>query len=196
MNKDPFSLSVVQTLDALILGELNQMIYSNEQVKSLEIPQPSPFIKFLPIAVCIEFIGACYDEHPFNSTGKQVKDINEKRFNKALKELFPKSYLQFSKANSPHYLYKHFRCGMAHQLRPSGKIVFTTRREAMEAGRSHLEQDSLGLLLLVLENLYDDLAKASEKLKAKFENGQITNQKGSQGYIGIIPMSQNYQSTN
>ena len=163
------------------------MIYPSEEVRKLEKRQPSPFIKFLPIAVCIEFLGACYDEHPFDCTSRSIKDINEKRFNKALKELFPKPYQKYTKSSSPHYLYTHFRCGMVHQLRPSGKVVFTTRLESKAGNRNHLDEDSRGVLLLVLESLYDDLSKASERLIRKFENGQLTNQKGDSAYIGIVP---------
>lgn len=182
--EDPFTLSVKQTISSLIIDELGQMIYPSDEVRRLKKRQPSPFIKFLPIAVCIEYLGACFDSKPFDCSDR---GISEKRFNIALEELFPNKYRGFNKNRKVHYLYSSFRCAMIHQLRPTGGIIFTTRLEASKDNRVHLQINEKGLLSLVLEDFYDDLLLAATRLIEKFENGTLLNLKGDEGYIGIIP---------
>jgi len=174
------NISVIRTIDLVVLGEIQNLVYPNETVKSLECSQPSPLIKFLPIAAAIEFLGACYDELPF-----KTPKASETRFKKALQELFDKKYHKYAKADSKHYLYEKFRCGMVHQLRPTGGIMLTTRREAKEDGNTHLCSGPNETIILVLEDLYDDLKAASEKLKRKFQSGKLTNKKQDKDYIRI-----------
>ena len=180
-----YKLSVLQTINALILSEIKALIYPCEEVINLEKKQQSPFIKFLPLATSIEFMGACYDEFPFDCTKETVKKIYEKRFNKALKELFDKKYHKFANADSKHYRYIGLRCGMVHQMRPGPGILFTTRKESIEDNNPHLSIDDDGGLILVLEDLYDDIEKAANGLIRKFEENKLSNKKGDQAFLKI-----------
>ena len=65
-----------------------------------------PYIKFLPIISSIEFLGACYDELPFDTTRLDKEDIVGKRFNIALKNLFDKKYWPYTKSDNEFYFYK------------------------------------------------------------------------------------------
>lgn len=183
---DKHTLTVIQTIKAVILKELGRLIYPANKNKSDVFEQSSPYIKFMPLVGCIEFLGACYDEQPFDSTRGDVKDIVERRFNKAIKELFPKSYHPFAKANHKFYLYGKLRCPLIHQLKPGPGIYFTTRFESKQDNTEHLKEFETGKLILVLEDFYDDLEKASLDLINKFETKKITNKKGESGFLDII----------
>lgn len=183
---DNHTLTIIDVIEAVIIRELNELIYPEGKTNMDIFKQKSPYIKFLPVVACIEFLGACYDEHPFDSTRVDVNDIVEKRFNKAIKELFHKRYHQYSKAGSNFYLYKKLRCPMIHQLKPGPGIFFTTRMESLEEGTVHLQEYEQGKLILVLEDLYDDLKKAGEKINRLFKNGNLTNKKGNKAFIDVI----------
>jgi hypothetical protein len=78
---------------------------------------------------------------------------------------------------------------MIHQLRPSLGIVFTTRKESIEDKTEHLKiitKSGQSFLVLVLEDFYDDLKKAAEKLIRSFETGQLTNKKDEDAFINIF----------
>lgn len=183
---DSVTLSILQIIRGVIAGEVGALVYP-EGKKSPEIFQQShAYIKFLPIVSSIEFLGACYDEFPFETTRMEQGDIVEDRFNKALKKLFPKNYLPYSKAGHEYYLYKKLRCSMVHQLRPGKGIMFTTRMEAKADRNTHLTEDVHGHLIMVLEDFYDDLQKAAFKLIDQFEKKKLTNKKGDQPFIQIL----------
>lgn len=183
---DKTTLSILQIIQGVIVGEVGCLIYP-EGTKSPDVFQQSnAYIKFLPVVSCIEFLGACYDEFPFETQRMSQKDIVEDRFNKALKELFDKKYLPFSKGNHRYYLYKKLRCTMIHQLRPGKGVMFTTRKEAIEDGNSHLTEDEQGHLILVLEDFFDDLQKAALKLVSLFERKKLTNKKGGLAFIEVL----------
>lgn len=115
---DRTTLTILEIIKGVIAGEVACLIYP-EGKRSPEVFQQShAYIKFLPVIACIEFLGACYDEFPFDQTRLEQRDLVEDRFNKALKELFDKKYLPYSKAASNFYFYKKLRCPMIHQLRP------------------------------------------------------------------------------
>jgi hypothetical protein len=183
---DKTTLNILDIIRGVIAGEVGCLIYP-EGKKSPDIFQQShAYIKFLPVVACIEFLGACYDEFPFDTTRLDKRDLVEDRFNKALKELFDKKYLPFSKSNHKFYFYKKLRCSMIHQLRPGAGIMFTTRKESFEDQNKHLKEDQLGHLILVLEEFYDDLQKAANKLITLFERKKITNKKGELAFIDIL----------
>ncbi|MDY3553648.1 hypothetical protein R5W24_002752, partial [Gemmata sp. JC717] len=68
--------------------------------------------------------------------------------------------------DSPDYcLYKHLRCGMAHLLRPQGKVAFTNREQALKDGNAHLVVNpQIDKLVLVAERFSDDFATACRAL--------------------------------
>lgn len=170
-------LAVTDTNNSLLLGELKSIIYNHKG---------SAYIKFLNIAICIEYLGACLDHHQFDKDGE-----SENRFNDALKKLFNKKYEKFAKAGSEVYLYEDFRCRFVHQLRPSRKIVLTHREESKVEKTKHLAPLKDGRLVLVLEDFYDDLEKAATRLVDQFKKGKITNTKGDMGFIEVTSIRDN-----
>jgi hypothetical protein len=170
-------LTLVDTIKNLLLGELKAIIYNHPG---------SAYIKFLNLAIGIEYLGACLDEHPFDKDKE-----SEKRFNEALKELFDKKYAKYAKKGSDIYFFEDFRCGFVHQLRPSKKIVLTHREESKKEGTKHLFPLDSGELVLILEDFYDDFEKAAESLIWQFENGKITNKKGEKGFIKLVSIKDN-----
>jgi hypothetical protein len=117
----------------------------------------SPIGKFILVAVGIEFLGACLDKQHLNAMAR-----SEKRFNSAIRELFPKKYHHFTKLGSVPYLYTDFRCPVIHQFK-SGKTVSLCSR--VDGGSSkHLSYDPEGSLILVAEDFYEDLANAARAM--------------------------------
>lgn len=170
------NLTLTKTIRAILINEVKSVIYEHKG---------SPFIKFATIALAIEYIGACLDDFPFEDD-KQSK----KRFNKGLK-LLGKKYKPFSKESSNVYFYKDFRCAFVHQLRPEKNIELTHRIEAKVEGTRHLVPLKSGSLVLVLEDFYDDLEKACNKLIRLFDEGKITNRKKDIVYLKITPRRNN-----
>ena len=191
---DKITLSIIETLKAVIINEIGGLIYPHGKKSTDIFEQTSPYIKFLPITSCIEFMGACYDERPFETSRIDNQKIVETRFNVALKNLFDKRYNPFMKASSDFYLYKKLRNCLIHQLRPGFGIVLTTRSESIKDKTEHLKtisHNGKDFLVLVLEDFYDDLKKAAEKLIHKFESNKITNKKGENAFLDIISPSNN-----
>jgi hypothetical protein len=182
---DTTTLTIIQTIEAVLIGEIGGLIYPEGKGQKDVFVQTSPFIKFLPIICSIEFLGAVYDEHPFDTTRLDNEKIVETRFKKGLKELFPKQYLPFTKESHKNYFYTKLRCAMVHQLKPGKGISFTTRRESFEDGHKHLTENSTGVLILVLEDFYDDLKLAAEKIIRHIKSNKITNKKGEQTFLAI-----------
>lgn len=182
---DKKTLTIIGTIQEVIITEIGSLIYPNGIDNKTVLRQSSPYIKFLPIISSIEYLGACYDELPFDTTRLEKEDIVEKRFNIALKNLFDKKYLPYTKLDNEFYFYKKLRCSMIHQMRPGKGLLFTTRFESNADRTKHLLKFD-GRLILILEDFYDDLKKASEKLISKFQNGKITNKKGESAFLDIL----------
>ena len=163
-------LTVTDTINTVIQGEIKELIEYNG----------APFIKFQLIVTAIEFLGACLDNHKFEDNEK-----SEIRFNKALVKLFPTSYKKYSKKDSEISLYKQLRCGMIHKLRPlSSKIRLTERRHLNKDKKVHMTEIDNDLYL-VLEDFYDDLYNACEKLKELDEKRKLPTKKMGQEYITV-----------
>jgi hypothetical protein len=118
------------------------------------------------IAICIEFLGACIDHHEF-----AVERQSKARFKLGVDQFMSNVNPGYGKYNDPlsaYYLYKQLRCGMAHLVRPQGKVAFTGRGEALEAGLKHLTvytpQDKL---VIVVEEFFDDFAVACDDLRRR-----------------------------
>lgn len=169
------TLTLISSIEAIILTELKNIIYRYKG---------SPYIKFLLLVNSVEFLGSCLDEHEITKTKE-----SEERFNKALKKLFDKKYHKYANKNSNPYFFSDLRCGMIHQLRPLNHIAFTTREESEEDGNEHLKSNSDGHFILVLEDFYDDLEKATNKLIRDMKSGKITHKKGEKGFLDITSYS-------
>ncbi len=118
------------------------------------------------IAVGIEFLGACFDRHAFN-----VDRQSKKRFQKGINEFMFKvnpKYRSFNRKNSRYCLYKQLRCGMAHVVRPHGKVAFVGRGDALKDGLKHLEvYEPLDKLVIVVEDFCDDFITACADLRER-----------------------------
>lgn len=171
MSENKVNITVKESINYFIIGQIGELIAGDKR---------TAYVKFLLIINCIEFLGAALSENPIDT-----EKLSEERFNNALKKLFPSKYRNYAKASHPHYFYTNLRCGMVHQLRPKGKIGFTTRKEAREDGNKHLEIEKNGFLVLVLEDFYDDLKKAALKYIRDAESGKITTQRGKDVHLSI-----------
>lgn len=139
------------------------------------------YLAFSLIAQGIELLGALLDEQEFNDS-----NLSEDRFRTALRELFPKTYMGHSTKGAEFYLYEDLRCGMAHVLRPQGRIGFIGRTEAREMRVSHLQpvdHEGRRLLVLVLEDLFDDFSEACRKAKNRIK--KKSHAKLGRGYLAF-----------
>jgi hypothetical protein len=167
-------LTLIDTIKRILVGQMKSIIYDHSG---------SAYMKFVNLAVGIEYLGACLDHYPFEKPKE-----SEKRFNDALKNLFDKKYHKYTKKSADVYFFEEFRCPFIHQLRPGKKIVLTHRAEAEIEGTCHLGNIETGQLVLVLEDFFDDLEKAAKKLVDEFEKGKVTNKKGDNYFISVIPL--------
>jgi hypothetical protein len=159
MPTNAISLTSKNIIEEVILREIKSIIYSKDCASA-------PYSKSILIATAIEFLGACADTFEF-----ATEKISEDRFNKGL-SYFNKKYHKYAKANSDIYLYRDFRCGLVHQLRPTSKISLSERGK----GDKNLEQTKDSpKLILVLEDLYDDLEKAANSFLKSANQGKIPN---------------------
>lgn len=162
-------LTAEESTRTVFLQEMRSVVYDH---------QGSAFIKFINLAIGIEYLGAFWDNNDFMEEG-----LSEKRFNKALKKLFPKKYQRFSKSGNEFYLYKQFRCPFVHQLRPGKKVVVTHRAESQKEGTTHLEPTKNGFLVLVLEDFFDDFESACNKLFDFEKKKKLPSKKLKQDYL-------------
>lgn len=156
------NLTIEWLINTILLQDLDRIIYSCGL----------HYIGFGIIASGIEFLGACLDDKDFNE-----ECLSRKRFEKAIKTTFELKYHQYADKDSPYVLYKHLRCGMAHIMRPQGKVVFTTRAESIEDGTSNLmvfSVNSIDKLVIVSEDFYDDFVNACKNVKQKLESGKYS----------------------
>ncbi len=156
-NVDNIKNSTTVKLTDFIVGRIDDLeILINDTEKT------SAYLKFQVIPQYIEFLGACLDHHDFDSIGKA-----KTRFKSIIEKYFDEKYKKHSDT-----LYLGFRCGMIHQLRPTCKIGLTTKKEANTDGTDHLEKWNGYDLILVLEELFDDLKVASEKVCKEIDTMQ------------------------
>ena len=156
-------------IDTVLLGEMRRMIIGCEL----------HYLGFGVVASGVEFLGACMDDHPMNEGGH-----SKTRFNEAIRGLFDTRYREFVEPRDPEYdLNVNLRCGMAHVVRPQGKIGFTHRAESRRLGTLHL-QLSGSVLALVSEDFHEDFAKAASQLRDRMSKGEF--KKGlTDGYLAV-----------
>ncbi len=142
-------ITIKEAINHFLIGQIGSLISGGKT---------TTYVKFLLIINCIEFLGAALSESTL-----ETREKSEERFNDAIKKLFPSKYKPYTNEANKQYFYTNLRCGMVHQLRPLGGIAFTTRAEAKTDGNTHLKKEKNGILVLVLEDFYDDLKKAALK---------------------------------
>jgi hypothetical protein len=132
----------------IIIGELGEV---------MKVPG-ALYVKFTMMAMCIEYLGACLDRQHLKATGR-----SEKRFAMAIRQLFPPRYHHYVKEGAQPDLYTDFRCALMHRFAVGPEIQLTTRDEVKTSGYKHLNLNTGGQVVLVLEDLYDDLVLAAGK---------------------------------
>jgi hypothetical protein len=160
-------MTVQETINSVIQGEVKELIKY----------QGAPFIKFQLIVTSIEFLGACLDQHDF-----ETKDHSEQRFNAAISKLFPKKYHKYAKSNSSINLYRDLRCGMIHKLRPLGTAIGLASKQNSPCKHLEIKNETL---ILVLEDFYEDLYAACESLKKKNLSKKLPTKKMEGKYLSI-----------
>lgn len=170
-------LSVRESIETIFLRELKSLIYDHKD---------SAYIKFINLAIGIEYLGACLDNHAFVKEGE-----SKNRFDNALKKLFNRKYLPFSKTDNDFYLFVKFRCSFVHQLRPGKNVVVTHREESRREGTTHLKPTKSGLLVLVLEDFFDDFEKACTRLFDLEEKGKLPSKKLDEDFISLTSIKNN-----
>lgn len=142
------------------------------------------YLAFGLIAQGIETLGAILDEKEIHDNDK---GLPETRFRDAVKTLFNwqgSHYPKYVAENSEYDLFKYLRCGMAHVLRPAGKVAFTTKKESEEDGTKHLKvAKETGQLILVIEEFYADFVRACQKCKNRIQ--KKTHPKLKKDYLTI-----------
>lgn len=155
-----------------------------ENIRDMICTQNQHYLGFGVVACAVEFLGACMDGFPFEQQG-----VSRQRFESAIKTNFDKKYHPYADKNSKYDLYNHLRCGMAHVMRPQGKIAFTTHSESITDNTQHLHVlASLDKLVLISEPFYADFAEASKKMKQHMAAGAYTK-KLTDCYLPITQVS-------
>jgi hypothetical protein len=114
-----------------------------EQLYNENKPIPTLIMVFLGI----EYVGAYFDKEPFEKAG-----LSEKRFNKALKELFPKEF--YIKRN---YYYRTLRAELIHGINTKN-FLYSDYKQITDAFLSALntfleEKEKLNIPLFKLKKL-------------------------------------------
>jgi hypothetical protein len=135
------------------------------------------YISFSLIALGIEFLGACIDEHDFGERGQ-----SSLRFRRAIEELFPPEYQRFNSGD--HDLCTNLRNGFAHQFRPGATVGLTHRAESVQYGTEHLQIYD-GQLILISEDLYKDFRTACEKVIRGIDNHSIDHPKLRRSFLSL-----------
>lgn len=141
-----------------MLKEQIREVILSDYARLMETPG-STIGKFILIAVGIEFLGACLDRQHMNATGR-----SEKRFNTAIRELFPKKYHHFTQLTSIPNLFLDFRCPVIHQFRAGKSLYLCSRMDRQGVEERHLTYRPDGTLVLIAEEFYVDLAAAGARL--------------------------------
>ena len=163
-----------------------------KEIKLIQQKHGHHYLSFSLISQGIEFLGACLDNKFFHINSKKEKDdserklsdndrkISQRRFQNAIKRLFPTKYKGYAEKGNEYNLYENLRCGLLHVLLPKNKLELIQYSEAKKYKLKHLEKVNIRgseRLVLVSEVLFEDFEKACEKLLEMNEKNQL---KGNQ----------------
>lgn len=126
-----------------------------------KIIKTNVYLSFVLIAIAIEFLGRCINDNIEWDT----ENASKKLFNKAIKELMPKY--------QPYRLYQLLRCGLAHYLAPQQGLSLSE----LKNGTINLSTTSDGILVLNIEDFYNDFRCACEKVIYGIDQKLYKNQK-------------------
>ncbi|MGE5425467.1 MAG: hypothetical protein ACM3PZ_00010 [Bacillota bacterium] len=136
------------------------------------------YLGFQLIATAIEFLGACLDQYEWDE-----RNMSEKRFKLAIKELFDKKYHQYNNGGK-FDLYSNLRCSLVHSSRPGNNIGLSEYKN----NAVHLHNN--GSLTLVFEEFLNDFKSACNKTIKLIDNNLINNNKV---YNHVIFVPQDYK---
>lgn len=122
-----------------------------------------PLHLLMAMAQGIETAGALLDDKPFKAKGQ-----GKKRFQLALRKLFPKPY---SEANNRLDLYGQLRSHMAHCMLPATSVVVISDAE------KHLVFHPDNRLQICPRSFFADYEKAILALLEKLDSGELQNKK-------------------
>ncbi|CAA6814475.1 MAG: Unknown protein [uncultured Aureispira sp.] len=146
------------------------------EIKIIQQTHGHHYLSFSLISQGIEFLGACLDDKELNAPSQ-----SSKRFERAIKDLFPNKYRAFNNQGTPFNLYKNLRCGLLHICIPKNKIELTQRAEGKNEykhlTKSKVREEGEERLILVSEDLFYDFEKACRKVIAKYENNELNGNK-------------------
>jgi hypothetical protein len=117
------------------------------------------------ISTAIEFLGACLDQYEWGE-----RNMSEKRFKLAVKELFDKKYHQYNNGGK-FDLYSNLRCSLVHSSRPGNNIGLSEHKN----NAVHLSNN--GSLTLVFEDFLEDFKSACVKMISLIDNKTVNHAK-------------------
>jgi hypothetical protein len=132
-----------------IISDIKLMLDNDLHLQSVQL-----------LTISIEFLGGLLDGKPLKS-----EQQSKKRFNSALKHLFPGKYYFL---NRDHFLYESLRNQLIHAFSPGGKLMLCNSNSNLK----HLENYE-NRLVIVSEVFYEDVKKACEKIIELIEKDQI-----------------------
>lgn len=153
-------VKIQEFLRKTIINDVNFLIENKRYYSALVI-----------LSQTIETLGAFIDKKPF-----RAKAQSKKRFNMALKFLFPNTY---RRANNNFFLYDKLRNHIAHMLIPSTYINII---EYSNQELNHLCSNNEGVLNISVIEFYNDVVLAVNKLEELIENGEINEKKIKIGF--------------
>lgn len=145
------------------------------ELKVIQQKEGHHYLSFGLIAQGIEFLGACLDNKDFFIDGK-----SRKRFDNAIKVLFPPSYHIFLTGKSkPYDLYENLRCGLLHVVLPKRDVELIQGAEIKDYG-NHLEKvviEKKERLILVSQRFFEDFESACRDVIRRIDNKMISHPK-------------------
>lgn len=127
---------------------------------------------FMLIGQAIEILGSYLDYKPI-----RAKQQSSKRFELAIYKLFRDEYRKVNKSN---FLYYQLRTCLTHTFIPSEMLSLNKGHASKE--RPHLSFED-NVLVLYVEDFFDDLEDATNKLIRLINNDKIKLKKISSGEI-------------
>lgn len=121
------------------------------------------YMHFVLMGQAIEVLGGFLDQKPL-----KAKDQSCKRFSLSVNKLFGGRYRLL---NSNNGLYNKLRNQMTHTFIPGNELLLLNRDQNKE-GYTHLEERN-GCLILIAEDFYEDICRASERLLQAIREGRL-----------------------
>ena len=121
------------------------------------------YMQFVIMGQAIEVLGSFLDNKPMKAKGQSAK-----RFSLAVKKLFGGRYRLL---NDNCFLYDKLRNQMTHTFIPGGDLILLNR-SGNTGNYKHLQMTN-GKLVLISEDFYEDICKASERLLETLKSGAL-----------------------